>query len=457
MNTGLTSPVMIIRKVDYGNSATGGMRTNNGLEAQHPGSFGVGGEYHDEDLGDPVSQLHKVAFQVVDDTASLKGCPGVYRQQQYQGCFYQSSATSVSLPYSTHPAKYLSCMKDVVGIYRTSGQRSQVAVNNFIKATLSSLSSPLLSTPVKPPIVHTNDENVQQSLPPATTSTPLPHNWLQTYDGNNDSTQRHQYRQTQELQYAELPLSQKRRLSCELAGNHTTGMDRITVMGNSATLEPTERVSTSSAKTTKRGNRRRYSSADEQTRLFTGATLPRRRNSILSSNNPSSSLSLDTIASVNWQEEISETCIWSIVSTDTATYTFWPTGKGTALSERGIHRPMTPVPHIEQWKLIKDNQMVVHGCGFTSDMVVWFGSFASTMVKVTPIELELLVPNMLLEGQSSRCIGHENGNANEQTLNDVIKEEVEDKKGSRMEKKCKVPILLVREGDGVVYRTQTWF
>ncbi|ORZ10760.1 hypothetical protein BCR42DRAFT_395515 [Absidia repens] len=68
-------------------------------------------------------------------------------------------------------------------------------------------------------------------------------------------------------------------------------------------------------------------------------------------------------------------------------------GKGAALSETGIRRSVTPAPRTEQWKLIK-------------------------------------------------------GKPND-------KEETEDKIGSRMKKKHKVPILLVREGDVVVYRTQS--
>ncbi|SAM01737.1 hypothetical protein [Absidia glauca] len=313
--TGLVSPILVIRKVGQGNTAIGGVLPAHILDKQ----FG-GDDKHDECLGDSVSQLHKVAFQVVDSHAS-----------------YSSTHTCW-----TQPANYLSCMNDVVGIYRTSGHRQPT-----------------------PP-----SSGTSHPAPFTTTSTPLPFAWLE-HCGSNGAMQ-----QSDDGP----PAYQKRRVS---TGLHDT-----------ATLD-------SSASALKQ--QRRYSSANEQSKPFT--TPAQRRNSVFSSTSA-------------WHEDISETCIWSIVGTDTATYSFWPS-RGPQASVR----PVAPGPCIKHYQLIKDNHMVIHGGGFTDDMVVWFGRCVSIMLRTTATEMELLVPSTLLG----------------------------------KEKLNRIQLLLVRGRDGIVYRTRTWF
>ncbi|KAI9021480.1 hypothetical protein CLU79DRAFT_753513 [Phycomyces nitens] len=100
--TGLVSPVMVIRKADRGSLVQGGNRV------MRP--CGAGGECGDEALGDPVSQLHKVAFQIVQDplrqTPPVDACP------------------EWSLPFSTDPITYLACLSEVVGMHRTTAPRT---------------------------------------------------------------------------------------------------------------------------------------------------------------------------------------------------------------------------------------------------------------------------------------------------------------------------------------------
>lgn len=81
LTTGLVSPVMVIRKVDKASTVVGGATK---------------GHSDDEEvLGDPVSQLHKVALQIV--------------QQQ---------------------RTYLACMNDMVGMHKTTEPRHPVAVTS---------------------------------------------------------------------------------------------------------------------------------------------------------------------------------------------------------------------------------------------------------------------------------------------------------------------------------------
>ncbi|UZJ53857.1 hypothetical protein CBS101457_003177 [Exobasidium rhododendri] len=61
LNTAVVSPIMVIRKVDRGTTVVGG--------SQSPFTASAGGKFDPslETLGDPVSQLHKIAFEVLED------------------------------------------------------------------------------------------------------------------------------------------------------------------------------------------------------------------------------------------------------------------------------------------------------------------------------------------------------------------------------------------------------
>ncbi|KAF9179569.1 hypothetical protein BGZ51_003348 [Haplosporangium sp. Z 767] len=87
LSTGLVSPVMVIRKVDKGSMVLGG------------GSSGhASAEYDQEAIGDPVSQLHKVAFQITG----------------------QSPPTAPFSSAKLQQGTYLACLGDVVGMQRAN-------------------------------------------------------------------------------------------------------------------------------------------------------------------------------------------------------------------------------------------------------------------------------------------------------------------------------------------------
>ncbi|KAI8876234.1 hypothetical protein K501DRAFT_327139 [Backusella circina FSU 941] len=113
LTTGLVSPVMIIRKVDKASTVVGGARVGND-------DNGGGGEYGDEMLGDPVSQLHKVALQIVQD-------PTYYIKPEYSN---HPPIQQISMPKSSHPITYLACLNDMVGMHRTSEVRKPIAEGN---------------------------------------------------------------------------------------------------------------------------------------------------------------------------------------------------------------------------------------------------------------------------------------------------------------------------------------
>lgn len=113
VTTGLVSPVMIIRKVDKGSMVLGGNRTEDYSEK-------TGGECGDETLGDPVSQLHKVAFQIVQDPSFAQHQKTKQPQQQTK------TMSNYRIPQSCHPVTYLACLNDVVGMHKTTYTRHLV-------------------------------------------------------------------------------------------------------------------------------------------------------------------------------------------------------------------------------------------------------------------------------------------------------------------------------------------
>ncbi|KAI8334691.1 hypothetical protein BC941DRAFT_462215 [Chlamydoabsidia padenii] len=115
VSTGLVSPVMVIRKVDRGSAVLGGncMEDLSGL---------TGGECGDEALGDPVSQLHKIAFQIVHDTSVAYNNKMNYHQRSPP-----MSTTGWTLPQTTYTISYLACLNDVVGMHKTTTERTFVS------------------------------------------------------------------------------------------------------------------------------------------------------------------------------------------------------------------------------------------------------------------------------------------------------------------------------------------
>lgn len=121
LTTGLVSPVMIIRKVDKASTVVGGAQSTDDLNLMG------GGEYGDEVLGDPVSQLHKVALQIVQDPQQQQQQP----QKQPDANYFPTPSTSTSspqvmMPRTCHPVTYLACLNDMVGMHKTTDTRKPI-------------------------------------------------------------------------------------------------------------------------------------------------------------------------------------------------------------------------------------------------------------------------------------------------------------------------------------------
>lgn len=146
LTSGVVSPVLIIRKVDHGTTVVGG-----GLQE---GAKGVADHYcaPGEVCGDPVSQLHKIAFEVYDTN---KGMP------------------EPSTPGLT--GAFLSCMGEKVNTYRpvdgrqwNNPQPSSSRGSNSPGAP----GSPVISTPASINSANATSDYFSSSGPSSTTSAP---------------------------------------------------------------------------------------------------------------------------------------------------------------------------------------------------------------------------------------------------------------------------------------------
>jgi recombining binding protein (suppressor of hairless) len=112
LSSGIVSPVLIIRKVDNGTCATGGGPINGGGPSPAP----TMPDHHSplrrlvapgEAIGERVSQLHKVAFEILENPEAAYDAPD-----------------------SHGPSSFLSCMGDNVGALVTDGVRTPVVVSS---------------------------------------------------------------------------------------------------------------------------------------------------------------------------------------------------------------------------------------------------------------------------------------------------------------------------------------
>ncbi|WAR61726.1 hypothetical protein PtB15_12B416 [Puccinia triticina] len=105
LSTAVVSPVMIIRKVDKGSTAIGGASLEgNASSGQRDMPVAPG-----EVLGDPVSQLHKIALEVMTDP---------------QGAYF----APITSPYAGFPGSgsFLACLGENVGVHRAESGRQAV-------------------------------------------------------------------------------------------------------------------------------------------------------------------------------------------------------------------------------------------------------------------------------------------------------------------------------------------
>ncbi|KAI8344328.1 hypothetical protein BC941DRAFT_497633 [Chlamydoabsidia padenii] len=419
VSTGLVSPVMVIRKVDKGSTVLGGNRVED--------LSGVtGGECGDEAIGDPVSQLHKIAFQIIQDPSvayNNKATYKSYHHQQQQQQQQQPISSDWTLPRTSHSVTYLACLNDVVGMHKTTSMRTLVSS--------------------KPP----SSPTCTNGLPPWNMETPS--SSLSTpslYNNNKDPTDVMATAVVSSQIEPAGKVVRKRRVSCDVvkSGN----LIKYSANNNNSMA----------------GQRRRVNSLnDVPTKMITGeGTLGGRRSSLadrrLSSDNG------NPVDGSCWTEDVSDAAVWTIVGTDVAKYTFWTppsfstapllspsSSSSSSSSSQDIggddlttfnnpftrpqqSHPITPFPIISHINSTAATTMLITGENLTRDLSAWFGDIKAPLTEYKSRELlachvpeECELASSLVANPDEECPHLR-----------------------------KLPLLLVR-GDGVVYRTGQFY
>ncbi|CEP06970.1 hypothetical protein [Parasitella parasitica] len=406
VNTGLVSPVMVIRKVDKGSMIMGGNRLD---DLSGP----TGGECGDEALGDPVSQLHKIAFQIVQDPSIAHSNKTNYRHYQLP---QHLPSTEWTLPQTSQAVTYLACLDNVVGMHKTTTERSFVAPRPIPPTPpTSSISTSALT-------IH-NNMPLESSLLSSSWSTES------TFDGYDAMCQQQQQQQQQQHQHLMETgggkMTRKRRVSCDVTGKPLS----LPIMKNTTS------------------NRRRVNSLNDGVLVKHENTGAGRRSS-LSSDRRGSISSDSGIYHSNgacWTEDVSDASVWTIVGTDCATYRFWTppaivdlnspfSGNTMAAS------PITPFPILSATgnQLVHNAniQQMLHltGENFARDLSVWFGDIKAPRTDYKSREsISCSIPDIqeLLESPTSFL-------------------------DNETQQHHKIPLLFVR-GDGVVYNTDMFY
>ncbi|RUS13873.1 hypothetical protein BC937DRAFT_94647 [Endogone sp. FLAS-F59071] len=424
LNTGLVSPVMVIRKVDKGSLVVGG--ANVGDSTGMP----TGGERGDEALGDPVSQLHKVAFQIIQDPATLASSPAQSMGQS------QSSA----LPQSSQPT-YLACLNDIVGMQKTTEPRKSVS---SVQALSPSFSSSPLASPTTPGMGPSTWDPVPQPSYSSSFTEPSEAAIVATEGGK---------------------VVRKRRVSCEALKTSVSAPTKM-----SAQLPKNRRRvnSLGDSNSSDVGGRFNISAG------ASGVDQEDRRSSVSGPSSGSNGAN-----GAVWCEDVTDAAVWTIVGTDCATYTFWTPQQLPQFSPGQGHHlrhlpptptspthpaypmlqtstsPVTPIPSISHYNISSpsslqqgqqhDATITIYGENFTRDLTVWFGDIKAprteyrcreVLICSVPSEEEIYTSTIKDESSiKEESMGADNGSA---------------LRGK------KFPILLVR-GDGVVYRTCKYY
>lgn len=339
LTTGLVSPVMIVRKVDKASTVVGGARSVDESVINN------GGEYGDEILGDPVSQLHKIALQIVHDPSQSNR----QQRQPYQPVDLSTGLMEHMLPRFNSPVTYLACLNDMVGMHRSTEQRQ-----------------PILKTPPPPPphqsisfaqeeIIEDDGRVVQKrkvspyanqppQLSPSSSIQGIPELF-------NDPTGFYSDRRRVTIS-DDYGLDQHHPLQGSASTSILTG---CSLMHDNHWPTPRSRSLST------QDHRRRASTSSSSTAWINGP-----------------------LGGAYWYEDVSDAAVWTLVGTDIASYTFLPPpanddDDGTPVS--------TIFPHLSHYTLLQDDVLHLHGDNLSRDLQVWLGDVRIPHVEYKSREL----------------------------------------------------------------------
>ncbi|KAI8377486.1 uncharacterized protein BYT42DRAFT_346101 [Radiomyces spectabilis] len=462
LTTGLVSPVMIIRKVDKASTVVGGARN-----LDDPPLTGGGGEYGDEVLGDPVSQLHKIALQIVQDPAQAASTMASMDTEPDNPPFNM-------MPRSTQPVTYLACLNDMVGMHRTAEARQPIqphrpqtptngcppsyamsAWEDYMSSAGTMMDTSGMVSAGGGKVVRKRrvSTDILEARPHRNNSPLLRPGKLVSSMSLNNLQELGQFsqanwmadpirRRVNSLTEAYDPLYGPTSGSNASMGFNRGRSDSISMAERKMSLSASSSTSTSSS----------------------------RRMSVSSVGGGSSS---NSGLGAYWNEDVSDAAVWTIVGTDCATFTFWTPPGADEVSLNNGYAPMSstagpltppisgssssapaPFPIVLHYTMTSNsyksmnNQnfytynetsgttartdlLSLHGENFTRDLQVWFGDIKSPQTEYR--SRELFICRVPSHQDLYQCAGLE----------------------QERDGKYKVPILLVR-GDGIVYKTNKY-
>lgn len=393
VTTGLVSPVMVIRKVDKGSMIMGGNRVDDLTGT-------TGGECGDEALGDPVSQLHKIAFQIVQDPSIAHNNKTKFQPQMMN--MNQLSTTEWTLPQTSQAVTYLACLNDVVGMHKTTTERSFV-IPRPIPPNVANMDSSVLSSPW-------SDSSSFDS-----------YDLLSSVVSHQENGK----------------VTRKRRVSCDVNSAKPMSLPKYPM------------PSTSTNSLTKNNRRRVNSLNDGLFPIKTESGAGRRSSVSLDRRNSiSSDGGMYHVNGACWTEDVSDASVWTIVGTDCASYKFWtPSSSIVELNSPFNNNnvpanPITPFPVLNSNHQFLQHNPNVHvlnltGENFTRDISIWFGDIKAHTEYKSRDAISCSIPDFQELMDSPVSVLDINGPAN-------------------APQKHKIPILFVR-GDGVIYNTDMFY
>lgn len=469
LTTGLVSPVMIVRKVDKASTVVGGARCPEEFDP----SFSGGGEYGDEVLGDPISQLHKIALQIVQHENIMQ-----HRAQQAEAAHYRFQNSYAAngtvfqfannnkpppkhqkpddpndmMPHMTNePVTYLACLNDLVGTHKTTEKRSPIkgvysninpaaaaAAAESYHFTASALSATLNSMPSP------NSRKRRISLMEDQSNFGASSPQTQMYNNSSSPT--------------DLDTSSTRRRVSSLNDAQNRFQPPSSTSPTSVSPSPHPNLL----------NQRSHSISTPSSLYNNNKPVPHasinRKNSITAN----SGQALAEFGAY-WSEDVTDAAVWTIVGTECARYTFWtpPHLDENKQQEKQITAPLsTPFPCLTHFVISNDHyvdptkkksnqhpdddnnysmstMMTVSGENFTRDLQIWFGDIKAPFTEYR--SREMLVCRLPPREELMQSVGLNR-------VHDVVANDDDDDDGRKTRMPYNIRILLVR-GDGVVYKT----
>ncbi|CDR98717.1 hypothetical protein [Sporisorium scitamineum] len=285
LNTAVVSPVMVVRKVEKGTTVLGGALA------------GTTESVSREAFGDPVSQLHKIALEVLEDpTASVPRPAG-------------ESGESMS-PGNSGP--FLACLNESVGMHRPSEPRKWVVNSSF--------SVP--STPTTP-VTSMNLAAMEGGDLPSSGYLPTSPTSAAAYAAAQTRYSLSAGRAGATLMSPSVSSSSHDVSAMEPPPSSDGGKVKRPRRVSSSVVVQKERAAAAAAASKNRRRGQSLSMVGIQNQALSDVEMLRRGGSYANSMTSDSSAAGSTAPGAMWSVEVADSDIWTVVGTDIARHSFY--------------------------------------------------------------------------------------------------------------------------------------